>query len=208
MHSDEAGYGLNDIESTGFTWILLNWKVRVLKRPIYGEKILVKTWARKTEKFYTYRDYQVFDASNNLLAIATTKWILMNAKTMGIEKISDEVISKYFPENVSVFDGEAEINKIADPKEYLSCMNYKVQRKDIDINNHMHNVYYLDLAYEALPDEVYENCRFNNFEIMYKKEIKLGEIVKCFYSHIDDTHYITIKSEDEKVLHSIIKFSK
>lgn len=208
MHSNEAGYGLNDIESTGFTWILLNWKVRVLKRPIYGEKILVKTWARKTEKFYTYRDYQVFDASNNLLAIATTKWILMNAKTMGIEKISDEVISKYFPENVSVFDGEAEINKIADPKEYLSCMNYKVQRKDIDINNHMHNVYYLDLAYEALPDEVYENCRFNNFEIMYKKEIKLGEIVKCFYSHIDDTHYITIKSEDEKVLHSIIKFSK
>lgn len=208
MQSNEVGYGLNDIERTGFTWILLNWKVRVLKRPVYGEEILVKTWARKSEKFYTYRDYQVFDNSNNLLAIATTKWVLLNAKTMGIEKISDELISKYSPENVAVFDNEPEINKIVDPKEYTSCLTYKIQRKDIDINNHMHNVYYLDLAYEALPDEVYKNCRFNNFEIMYKKEIKLGDTVKCFYSNIDDTHYITIKSEDEKVLHSIVKFTK
>lgn len=208
MHSTEVGYGLNDIEKTGFTWILLNWKLRVFKRPIYGEKIFIKTWARKSEKFYTYRDYQVFDSSSNLLAIATTKWLLLNAKTMGIEKISEDIISKYYPENTTVFEGEPEINKIADPKEYLTCMNYKVQRKDIDINNHMHNVYYLDLAYEALPEEVYKNCKFDNLETMYKKEIKFGETVKCFYSNIDDIHYITIKSEDEKTLHAIIKFSK
>ena len=208
MHSNEVGYGLNDIEKTGLTWILINWKVRVLKRTIYGEKIFIKTWARNSEKFYTYRDFEVLDMNNNTLAIATTKWLLLDAKTMEIKKISEELISKYHPENTSVFEGEAEIGKIAVPKEYSSLLTYKVQRKDIDINNHMHNVYYLDLAYETLPDDIYYNYEFNNFEIMYKKEIKLGETVKCFYSNIEDIHYVIIKSEDEKTLHSVIKFTK
>ena len=207
MHSNEAGFGLNDIEKTGYTWVLLNWKVRLFKRPIYGEKILIKTWARNYEKFYTFRDYQVFDANNNLIAIASTKWLLINAKTMKIEKISEEIISKYYPENISVFEGESEINKIAPPKESSHYITYLVQRKDIDINNHMHNIYYLDLAYEALPEDIYQNCTFKNIEIMYKKEILVGKLVKCFYSFVDNCHFISIKSEDENILHAIIKFS-
>lgn len=208
MHSNAVGLGLNDVKSTNCSWILLNWKVRIIKRPTYGEQILVKTWSRKSDKIYTYRDFEVFDKDNNLLAIATTKWLLLNVETKKFEKITDEIVSKYEPENISVFKNETEVNKILDPKTYSSCFTYDIQRKDIDMNKHMHNVYYLDIAYEALPSEVYKNCKFNNFEIMYKKEIKFGEKIKCFYSNINDIHYITIKSEDETTLHSIIKFSK
>ena len=42
-------------------------------------------------------------------------------------------------------------------------------------------------------------------EIMYKKEIKLGETVQCNYSKVEDKNVISIKSEDGSVLHSIIK---
>lgn len=208
IHSNIVGYGLNDIQSTGLTWILLNWKIRVLKRPIYGDEITIKTWARNSEKFFTFRDYEVFDSTNCLIAKATSKWLLLNANTLSIEKITNQIMNKYEPENINVFNDEPEINKISDPKTYSSLFTYTVQRKDIDINDHMHNVYYLDLAYEALPEDIYKNYEFNNFEIMYKKEIKLGETVKCFYSNINDEHYITIKSENEKVLHTIIKFKK
>ena len=48
---------------------------------------------------------------------------------------------------------------------------------------------------------------FNNVEIMYKKEIKLGEAVKCNYTKLGKENIITIKSEDEKVLHAIVKLS-
>ena len=40
---------------------------------------------------------------------------------------------------------------------------------------------------------------------MYKNQIKLGAKVKCFYSFENDKHYVTIKSEDEKILHAIIE---
>ena len=39
----------------------------------------------------------------------------------------------------------------------------------------------------------------------YKKEIKYGETINCYYSFEDDKHVITIMSEDNTVLHSIVK---
>lgn len=71
----------------------------------------------------------------------------------------------------------------------------------------MHNLYYLDLAYEALPEEIYAKRPFNNIRITYKKEIKLGDIVKCNYSNKNGKHIITIESNDgeKNNLHSIIE---
>ena len=208
MHSNQAGFGLNDIEKTGFTWVLLNWKVRVFKRPIYGETILVKTWARDTTKFYTYRDFEVFNSNNEKIAIATTKWVLIDAKTMNLTKISNEVITPYHIETKKVFENEPEPNKLLQPDDFTLMQNYVVQRKDIDINHHVHNVTYLDIAYEVLPEDIYENISFDSFEIMYKKETKLGETLKCFYSKVGSSHFVVMKAEDEKQLHCIVKFNE
>ena len=208
MHSNEVGYGLNHIEETGLTWVLLNWKIRILKRPLYGEKIHIKTWARNSMKFYTFRDFEVYNAKNELVAIATTKWVLMDAKTMSLMKISEELIAKYHPENKAVFEGEPEINKLEVPNEYSIVKPYTVQRKDIDINGHVHNTYYLDFAYELLPEDVYENLDFRNFEIMYKKETKMGETMKCFYTKMNTSHYVVMKTEDEKSVHCIVRLEE
>ena len=69
----------------------------------------------------------------------------------------------------------------------------------------MHNLNYIELANEALPDEVYRGALFNDVKITYKKEIKLGETVKCKYAFKVDKHVVVVKSKDEKVLHAIIE---
>ena len=71
--------------------------------------------------------------------------------------------------------------------------------------NHVHNIYYLDFAYEALPEKIYRNDECNNIEIMYKKQIKLGDRIICKYCKEENSHIISIKSEDDKILHAIIK---
>lgn len=71
----------------------------------------------------------------------------------------------------------------------------------------MHNLYYLDLAYEALPYDVYKNYSFDNIEIMYKKEVKLDETIKCLYSFNGKEHIVTVKNLDCSTLHAIVKLS-
>ena len=203
-HSDIAGYGANDTEKNGLTWILLDWKLKVLERPKYGQELEVHTWAKAGNKFFTYRDYEVYDQNNNLCAIATSKWTLINIEKGKMERITEEIMEPYKLEEKDVFPSR-KMEKIKIPEEFTSSIKYTVIRKDIDINKHMHNLYYLDLAYEALPEEVYQNRPYNNVRISYKKEIKLGETVNCKYAKENEKHIIVIESKDGKTLHSIIE---
>lgn len=203
-HSDKAGFGIMDIPTKHLSWILLNWKVKILRRVSYGENLKVRTWAKNYNKFQTIRDFEVFDDKGNLVCIATSKWALIDVAKSSIARITDEIIKNYEPDEKNVFENP-EIDKLVVPSSFSSEFTYKVQRKDIDVNNHMHNLNYLDVAYEALPEDIYNSTEYNNIEIMYKKGIMANAIVKCLYSFENNAHFVTIKSEDEKIVHAIIK---
>ena len=205
-HSDIAGYGINDIKRTGLAWILLDWKLKIIKRPKYGELLKTNTWGRKTQKIrrtYTYRDFEIYNEKGELCVIATSKWAIMNINSGKISKITDEILKDYKLEEKNVFDIE-ELNKIKIPEEYLKEINYNVCKRDIDLNGHVHNLNYLYWAYEILPEKVYDKRPFNNVRIQYKKEIKYGENVKCKYSFQDNKNYVTIYNEDETVVHAVV----
>lgn len=203
-HSDLVGYGVNNIKETKVTWILLDWKLKVINRPTYGQVLIVNTWGKGMNKFFTYRDYEIYDNNNNLCAIATSKWALIDTEKGKMSRLTENIINAYKPEKKTVFE-ENSLDKVKIPEEFSNTIKYEVIRKDIDINKHMHNLYYLDLAYEALPDEIYNKRPFDYVRITYKKEIKLGEKVNCKYVEQDGKYVIVIKSEDETVIHAIVE---
>lgn len=203
-HSDLVGYGVNNIKETKVTWILLDWKLKVINRPTYGQLLTVNTWGKGMNKFFTYRDYEIYDNNNNLCAIATSKWALIDTEKGKMSRLTENIINAYKPEKKTVFE-EKSLDKVKIPEEFSNTIKYEVIRKDIDINKHMHNLYYLDLAYEVLPDEIYNKRPFDFVRITYKKEIKLGEKVNCKYVEQDGKYVIVIKSEDETVIHAIVE---
>ena len=208
MHSDTAGYGIREIPTTHLSWVQLNWRVQIIRRLKYGEEITIKTWAREATKVSTLRDFEVLDKDNKTVCIATTRWTLTNIDTQSITKITDDVIEKYDPESHTIMP-EFEFKKLKEPDTFSNEYVYTTQRRDIDVNKHMHNLNYLDLAYETLPEEIYNNISkggdFNNIEVMYKTAIRYGDTSKCLYSFDGNKHTITIKSNDDKVLHCIVE---
>lgn len=206
-HSSKVGYGVLDIERTNASWILLEWKVKVIKRPIYSEELKVKTWGRYFQKAYTYRDFEIYNSQNELCVIATSKWALIDINTHSIMRLTDEIKNLYKPEEISVFE-EDTVSKINIPTEFSNIIEYTIGRKDIDINNHMHNIYYLNLAYEALPEEVYKDRPFDEFRITYKKEIALGDTATCKYSIDKNKHIVLITNENKKIVNAIIELIK
>ena len=138
-HSDQVGYGINTLQETKSVWVLLDWKFKLIERPIYGQTIKVKTWSRKMEKCCAYRDFQIFDENEKILAIATTKWAFIDLETRKIQRIPEEFASRYGSEpKRNVF--EEEIEKLHEPKMEETTMFLKTRRTDLDINNHVNNL--------------------------------------------------------------------
>lgn len=204
IHSEKVGYGISNIDESKKSWILLSWKIKVIKRPKFADNLRVKTWSREIQKIYAYRDFEVYNENDELIAIATSKWIYIDIEKGKIEKISEDVSKAYEVENISVFEN-TNFKKIQDPGNYLNKIDYKITKSMIDINKHLHNTYYMDLAKEVLPDEISFSNEINEFEVMYKNEIKLGDIVKVMYSKVDEFYYVVIKNEKENKIHAIIK---
>ena len=188
------------------TWVLLNWKLQVLKRIKADTNIKVQTWGRSATKIIVNRDFKVFDEEGTLCAIATSKWCLLDTTTGKIAKLPENIAEIYHGfHDESVF-GIEDVPKLEEPKlEPLNVDSYKIRRFDLDLNKHVHNLNYLNIAYELLPEDVYDGSELNNVEILYKRELKYGDIVKSYLYNQDDSYIIVLKSEDNSILHSIIK---
>ena len=201
MHSNMVGYGLKDIEKTKRTWMLISWKLKLYKKPQYADTIKIQTWSKSIQRLYAFRDFRIFNQEGELIGIASSKWVYINLETQSISRPEPEVVELYQSEDDSVFE-ESGLGKLKPAENYTNSATYTIGKEMIDVNNHVHNLYYLDLAYMALPEEVYDKD-FSEIDILYKKEIKLGDTVRCLYSAEEDL--ITIKNEDESIIHAILK---
>lgn len=201
MHSEIAGYGVTNMDKVKRSWIVLSWKIKILKRPMFNDYINVQTWSRCINKFYAFRDFKVYNDKQEILALATSKWVFINTENGKLVKIEDSVGNKYESEPVTVFEDE-NLPKLNEPADSINSINYKITKNMIDVNNHLNNIYYMDIVKEVLPEKVSE---LNEFEIMYKKEVKLGETVKAIYAQEAGYHYVIIKNEMENLTHAVIK---
>lgn len=179
MHAEVLGCGLKDLLKINTGWVILNWKVKIYRRPLYGEKITVKSWVRKMDKIYSYRDFEVYDENKEIIAIATSNWIWRNFLEKTIQPISKEIRDNHEFYDRSVFE-QTRFKKMQEPENYTHSFEYKILRRDIDTNHHVNNLNYLIFANEVLPEEVYRNADFKEVEIQYKKELKLRRTNKMF----------------------------
>ena len=195
LHSASVGYGVLEMESKKRVWILLDWQIKVIRRPQYNEEIKAETWSRKIERLCAYRDFQFKDKDGNVIVIGTSRWIFIDTVKRRPIRLTNDITDLYESEiDKMVFSEEIQEIKC---ENYIFEKEYSVQRRDIDMNEHMHNLSYLDMAYEILPEAIYKNKVFNNVRIVYKKEIVYGENVKCYYSECEDKYIVTVKSKDK-----------
>ena len=120
--------------------------------------------------------------------------------------MTDELLALYGTESRSAFDG-GELTRLREPKEYAYEMPYRVYRKEIDLNGHLHNLCYLDIALETIPEDVYHSRDFREIRITYRKEVRADEKdLFCKYKAESGVHTVGIYGPDGK-LRAIVSLS-
>lgn len=204
FHSDFAGSGVPKLNEENITWVILDWKLKIISRPKYGEEIVVQTWSKLPKKYYAYRDFKVLDKEGNVLVIATSKWALIDTVLGTLKTISTEMMDNYNPEEENAFS-DPEIGKQKELDTYEYTREFSVSKNYIDINKHVNNIHFLDFVYDTLPDEEFEKGEFKNLRITYKNEIKYGDKVKSFYKKRDEKCVVVLKDEEESKVYAIVE---
>ena len=205
MHSRVANDDINQSEGR---WFLTGYHVKITKRPVYGETVKINTWSRDMKGVQASREFEVYNEKGELCLTGLSNWIRINAKTLRLERITPELYEAYGSEPDHTNFNYSWIEKLKESETPDFDKEFHIERNFIDANNHMNNVYYLDLVTNILPEEVYQAGELNEFLIMYKSAIKYDETVNCSFAAEDDGYRITIKSQDKSDLKAVIKLVK
>ena len=208
-HSATVGYGIKEIETKHRAWVVLDWKIKVIEYPEYQEEFTVSTWSRHMDGIRAFRDYEMRGADGRLIATGSSKWIFTDTERRRPVRLTDDINELYGTEPDMAMDEEIE-ELIYDEALFENgyTTQYVVTRRDIDVNKHVHNINYIDIAYDAMPEEIYSKFimgGFTQLHILYKKEIKLGDTVTCKYIEQNGHHTIALLVDNK--MHSIIDFS-
>ena len=197
-HSDQVGYGLNQIPQTGYSWVLHQQRCHMYQRPGWGTKLTVRTWSRGAEGLMCLRDFEMRDEQDQLVAVATTAWLLVDAKTQRMLRVPEGMMEEYGTVEEQVF--AEPLKRLKVPADAPKTWEYTILRRDMDINRHVNNLCYVDFAMESLPPQV-EAADFNDMTVMYKRAAFLGDTITCYGGwQTSDGQMLSEKTgaEDEK----------
>lgn len=173
-HSAECGYPLSRLIARNLTWVLSRYHVQVKRYPSVGETIRVNTWRPAFEGLFALRDFEVADATGNLIAAATSSWVILDLETKRPVKL--DTVMNNFPINGrrAIHDEFASLAKLESAEMHES---FKVRASDLDLNNHVNHTVYVEWALETVPDDVRRNMCPVGIEAAYRAEAFLGDTV-------------------------------
>ncbi len=195
-HAAHAGDLVIERAQRGMAWFIVGWSVRVLARPVYPAPLRVSTWVRNMpRKSSILREYQITDANGAPCVRGLSKMVLFDLHEKRIVPPPDALYALYAPEESALFE-DADIPRLREPESYQTAASIPLRRSDIDFNAHVHNLSYLLLALEALPEDVYHRDDFSRLRMVFRKAVQAGERIECRYAACNGVHTVGVYGED------------
>lgn len=190
-------------------WILIGYNVKVYEKPAYATDFCLTTWSRNYNPVVATREFEIRSEKGELMVSALADFVRYDVAKKKLKMISDSVMQAYQSEpNSSNFDG-AKLNKVTEECEYDGVTKEFVDWKWLDLNEHMNNSYYVELSERVIKKAYGVKAGDFSFDILYKKEICENTNINVYYKKISEKEYkVIIKSADDKIFHSGIRFYK
>lgn len=200
MHGKILGTSLDDLSEESYTWVFSRFHISVARYPSHYDKISVNTWRSDSKKCFAYREFEVLDENDNLIAAATASAVLIDKQTRKPTEIPDRIKSQFAPGlGRALQDDFLPLKTLKEPQNSI-C--FRVRLSDIDMNNHVNNTSYVDWIVESVPENILMGSSLVSCEIGYTAEAFYGDKIECFSAPAD---IITESDHIRTFLHRLVR---
>lgn len=199
FQSESIGYGVDRLKKEGRAWILSYWQIVVDRYPELGEPVKVCTWATGFKGFLGDRNFQMLDEDGNRVARAYSVWAYMDMKKGRPVRPGEEEISAYGVEEP--LEMEYAPRKIILPENTVEGESFRVRKYHIDTNEHVNNCQYVQMALEALENEI--NVR--QVRVEYKKSAVYNDSILP-KAAIEDERTVVELCDPEGKPYAVVEF--
>ncbi len=183
-HAEALGL-TGQMPERGLFWVVARQRALVERMPEYGERVLLRTWPGKTKRVIFPRHYELVSAHGETLVRASALWSLMESGTRSIAFPDEHGV-----EIAGVETGrELACHTRIEPLAAAERFDFTVPNSYVDLNGHMNNARYFDLAEDRLP-AVNEGKMLREARIDYLGEVPLGATLHVAWGNNKDKYYV------------------
>ena len=189
-HTIELGVPRQKTLDRGLLWVVTQYRARFTRLPQYDEDVRLLSWPGKTMHLFFPRYFRLEDREGNALAEISSLWSLMEASSRRI----------VFPEEYditileTVTGRELPLPGRIRREETDEEIPFFVPYSYVDLNGHMNNTRYFDLAADHMPAPL-QTRRPAELTAEYSGEARLGDTLSLRCHAADDTFYISGEKE-------------
>ena len=193
FQGEDIGLGLAHNTGIRRAWIIANIQTHIERYPVFGEKIVVTTWASGFRSMIATRRFDVHTSEGELLCEANTEWLFMDLDTRMPVRIPQDQVDKYGLHPDRPLTYELGKRKIRIPDEGEEQEHFVIQEHHLDTNRHVNNAQYIRLSQRYLPLDFIPH----HMRVEFKKQALLDDLVIPRYTVGEDgTHYVALKNKD------------
>ena len=194
-------------------WILLKYDLDIIEYPEFRETITVETDIVGIKKLFGYRSFKVRNSKGRIIISGLSTAMLIDLDKRRPVKMSPEQctiygIEKELEENIPLDD----FMRLENPKH---VKDYTTRHSDIDVNRHVNNVKYIEMAVDTLPKAFLAEYEISNIKVLFKKEATdentlrlLSEVIKEDEKYVTTVHQIVDEKEDKLLTKLEFKWKK
>ncbi len=196
--ADRLGFGYEALRARHHAWVLHGLRIRIAQRPGYHQTVHVATWPRELVRLLAYREFEVTDDAGRPVALASSAWVAMNTTTRRIARPDAYLDRPWRPDRVLDRDPQQPPAVTAPDTERKVVVRWS----DLDLNGHLNNTRFLDLALETFDDAWLLAHEPVELEMSFLAEGRRGDVLVSRRQREEGASFLhsLVREEDGKEL--------
>jgi acyl-ACP thioesterase len=208
-HAEALGVSIHQLLAENHTWLLSRLKIRIAAFPGWNDQIRVNTWPSGVRQLFALRDFELTDKDSRPLASAISAWLVIDLQKRRPIRIGP------FVERLKPIDGRHVMNdrldKLPALKNRTDESQFVVRYADLDINQHVNNVKFVEWVIESLPAAVFSTRVLSSLEINFLAEAFHEDqiLAACTPRNADNTeflHCLTRRQDGRELLRAVTEW--
>ncbi len=204
-HAEELGFGLSEMMANdNRTWAMSRIHIQINKPAKHGDELVVKTWPKKKDRIFAFRDWFV-EKDGEIIARATSTYLLIDLSTrrpISLSGLYDDALTE---EGLHAIEEPAERIQDIEEKEFKTIVS---SYTDLDVNDHVNNVRYLDWAQSLMPAGFWKERKVDSVLVNYFNEVYADSSIQLSGCVKGNTLQVLGKVNEKEMFKVELHFSK
>jgi medium-chain acyl-[acyl-carrier-protein] hydrolase len=202
-HARELGVSVPQLLADNYTWVLSRMVLNMSHYPGWRDAIQIRTWPSGIKGAFAFRDFDIRDNNGKSVGCATSAWIVIDTRKRR------PIRPTVFADRLKPAEGKSitdyVLKKLPEQNHDYVEKSFMVRYSDLDINQHVNNVSYIDWLLESIPSFGDKSRHLSVLEINFLGEAFQGDhvLARCFSSNQDQkvfSHGIIRESDEQELI--------